>query len=121
MTRGGRTVPLAPLKKLKKMENVTKTQIEEWKKKYGKVLSCTATNDEGGEETAYFRPVDRTTLSYAITLQKQNKDVEMVEHVVKECWIGGSEKFKTELPYIIGATQVVSELMQVKQVQIKNL
>ena len=32
-----------------------------------------------------------------------------------------SEKFKTELPYIIGATQVVSELMQVKKVQIKNL
>gem|GEM_PF-6699882 len=28
---------------------------------------------------------------------------------------------KTELPYIIGATQVVSELMQVKKVQIKNL
>ena len=103
------------------MAILKETQIEEWKKKYGKVLSCTATNDEGGEETAYFRPVDRTTLSYAITLQKQNKDVEMVEHVVKECWIGGSEKFKTELPYIIGATQGVAELMQVKQVQIKNL
>ncbi|MCR5298526.1 MAG: hypothetical protein K6D57_04435 [Paludibacteraceae bacterium] len=28
---------------------------------------------------------------------------------------------KTELPYIIGATQVVAELMQVKLVQIKNL
>lgn len=73
---------------------VSAAQIEEWKKRYGKVWSATTTNEQGEEETAYFKPIDRTTMSYAISLESQHKTFEVAEHVLQNCWIAAARSSK---------------------------
>lgn len=92
-------------------------QIEEWKEKHGKVFECSA--DDG--ETAYFRKPTRTELSYALALQANNKSIEMIEHILKSCYLGGSRVFLEDTDYMLGAADLVNSLVQVKHVEVKNL
>lgn len=92
-------------------------QIDEWKEKHGKVFVCSA--DDG--ETAYFRKPTRTELSYALALQANNKSIEMIEHILKSCYLGGSRMFLEDTDYMLGAADLVNSLVQVKHVEVKNL
>ena len=91
-------------------------QIEEWKQQHGKVFECSADG-----ETAYFRKPTRTELSYALALQANNKSIEMIEHILKSCYLGGSRVFLEDTDYMLGAADLVNSLVQVKHVEVKNL
>ena len=97
-------------------EKVTKQQIAEWKEKYTQVVVAKA-----DEHTAYFRKPTRQELSYAMTLQQSGKNLEMQEHILKSCHLGGSKIFYQNADYMLGAAGVVEQLVKVKQVEVKNL
>lgn len=94
----------------------TPEQIEAWKKQYGEVVEAKA---EG--HVAYFKKPTRPQLSYAMSLENQGKTLEMVEHVLKSCYLSGSDVFLKNTDYMLGAAGVVERLVSVKQVEIKNL
>jgi hypothetical protein len=60
-------------------------------------------------------------LSYAMTLQQSGKNLEMLEHILKSCHLGGSKIFYQNADYMLGAAGVVEQLVKVKQVEVKNL
>lgn len=96
--------------------NITNEQIEAWKAKYGDVFKANS-----GEETAYFRKPTRVELSYAMTLQQQNKTLEFLEHLFKSCFIDGSRAFIEKTDYMLGAASLAEKLVEVKQVEVKKL
>lgn len=95
---------------------LTPAQEEELKSKYGNIVMAKADG-----HVAYFKKPTRQTVSYAITLQQQNKTVEMLEHVLKNCHVAGSVVFVKETDYMLGAAGIVEKLIVVKQAEIKNL
>lgn len=100
----------------KNTTQATAEQIERWKKEHGQIFEVEC---EG--EYAYFRKPTRKELSYALTLQANGKNLEMLEQILTSCHIGGSGKFVKETDYMLGAAELVQSLIQVKHVEIKNL
>ena len=56
-----------------------------------------------------------------MTLQQSGKNLEMLEHILKSCHLGGSKIFYQNADYMLGAAGVVEQLVKVKQVEVKNL
>lgn len=91
-------------------------QIDKWKEQYGKVFEAAC-----DEEKAYFRKPNRKELSYVLSLQSNGKHLEMIEQILTSCFLGGSRKFIEDTDYMLGAAPLVEKMIEVKNVQIKNL
>jgi hypothetical protein len=93
----------------------TPEQIEEWKKKYGKVSGIIVDGHIG-----YVRKPDRNTLAYAATLANTNP-LKSNEMLLNGCWLGGSDAIKTDDELFLGAVSRLSELVTVKEAELVNL
>jgi len=95
--------------------NVTKQQIQEWKKQYGDVYVL---NIEG--KKAYLRTPDRQTLSYASTLATKDP-LKFNEAILTNCWLGGDEEIKTDDALFLSASSKLGELIQIKEATLEKL
>ena len=95
--------------------NVTKQQIQEWKKQYGDVYVL---NIEG--KKAYLRTPDRQTLSYASTLATKDP-LKFNEAILTNCWVGGDEEIKTDDALFLSASSKLGELIQIKEATLEKL
>lgn len=98
-------------------EKVTKTQIEDWKRKHGDVIAYTVDDKEG-----YFRKPTRQEISYASVASNQMKDViKYSETLMNSCWLGGDREILDKDEYFIGAMGVIEALAEVKVGEVKKL
>jgi hypothetical protein len=93
----------------------TPEQIEEWKKKYGKVWAIIVDG-----HICYLRKPDRKVLGYATVAGKDNP-LKFNEVVLQNCFIGGSEAIKTDDELFLGASSVLTDIIQVKEAELVNL
>lgn len=98
-------------------EKITKTQIDDWKKKHGDVISYTVDGKVG-----YFRKPTRKEISYASVASNQLKDViKYSEALMNSCWLGGDRDILDVDEYFMGAMGVIEELAAVKAGEVKKL
>jgi hypothetical protein len=95
--------------------NVTKQQIQEWKKQYGDVYVL---NIE--DKKAYLRTPDRQTLSYASTLATKDP-LKFNEVVLNNCWLGGDEEIKADDTLFLAASSKLPDLIQIKEATLEKL
>lgn len=99
------------------MVEVTQTQINDWKKKHGEIVSYTVEN-----KVAYFRKPTRQEISYASVASNQMKDViKYSETLMNSCFIGGDREILDKDEYFIGAMSVIEALAEVKTGEVKKL
>ena len=99
----------------KYLGEVNKEQVEEWKKKHGKVFAIIVDG-----HIVYLKKPDRKTLSYA-TFVAAKDPIKFNEIMLQNCWLGGSEAIKTEDELFLGASGKLSELIEVKEAELINL
>lgn len=97
-----------------KQGQATTEQVDAWKAKYGVVFAYTA-----DDKICYLRKPDRMTLNYASRLQ--NDPLKSNELLIKNCWLGGWDGFKTEDEYFFGLNNKLKEIIQVKQGELAKL
>lgn len=90
-------------------------KIEQLKKAHGEIIVL-----EADGKVAYLKKPTRQVVSYALTLQQQGKTLEMLEHVMKSCFVEGDREFCENIDYILGSAEVINELVAVKRVTIKK-
>jgi hypothetical protein len=95
--------------------SVTQEMIDGWKKQYGNVFKI-----EVDGYTAYLKPPDRKTLSYAGSVGIKDP-IKFNEVVLNNCWLCGDEAIKTDDSLFLGAGQVLSEIINVKEASIVKL
>lgn len=93
----------------------TPEQIEEWKKKYGKVSGIIVDGHIG-----YLRKPDRKTLSYA-SVAGQKDPLKFNEVLLNNCWLGGSDEIKTDDELFLSVGSKLAELVTVKEAELVNL
>lgn len=99
------------------MVEITQTQIEDWKKQHGDVISYTVEDKAG-----YFRKPTRQELSYASVASNQGKDtIKYTETIMNSCWLGGDREILDKDEYFIGAMTVIEALAEVKTGEVKKL
>lgn len=99
------------------MTEITKKQIEEWKKQHGDVVSY-AVEDKVG----YFRKPTRQEISYASVASNQMKDlIKYSETLMNSCWLGGDREILERDEYFIGAMSVIEKIAEVKIGEVKKL
>ena len=94
---------------------VSKAQIEEWKRKFGKVLCYEV---EG--EKIYFKQPDRKVLASASVVAK-NDPMEYSEYILMNCFIGGNKELLYDDSVFLGLMQVIDKFISVKVGELKNL
>lgn len=98
-------------------EQITQTQIEDWKKKHGDVVSYSVDDKVG-----YFRKPTRQEISYASVASSQMKDaIKYSETLMNSCWLGGDREILDKDEYFIGAMGVIEALTEVKVGEVKKL
>jgi len=102
------------MSKDKLIGEVTAEQIEQWKKKYGKVFGVKVDG-----HICYLKKPDRKILGYASTAGKTDP-LKFNEAILNNCFIGGSEAIKKEDELFLGASSVLAEIIQVKEAELVN-
>lgn len=97
------------------MAEVTKEQIESWKKKHGDVFEV---NVDG--RTAYLKKPDRKVLGAASVLGKDDP-MKYNEILLENCWLGGDEEIKTDDSLFLGVSSVLAEIIEIKKAEIKKI
>lgn len=97
------------------MAEVTKEQIESWKKKHGDVFEV---NVDG--RTAYLKRPDRKALGAASVLGKDDP-MKYNETLLENCWLGGDEEIKTDDSLFLGVSSVLAEIIEIKKAEIKKI
>lgn len=97
------------------MAEVTKEQIESWKKKHGDVFEV---NVDG--RTAYLKKPDRKVLGAASVLGKDDP-MKYNETLLENCWLGGDEEIKTDDSLFLGVSSVLAEIIEIKKAEIKKI
>lgn len=92
---------------------VTKEQIKEWKAKYGDLFEVTV---EG--KTCILRKPNRKDLSYASVVKDP---IKMSETLLNRLWLGGDEEIKTDDELFMATVNVMEDVLEVKEAEIKKL
>ena len=92
----------------------TEVQIKKWKEEHGDVFFA-----KSDGHIAYFRKPKRQELSYSMTMQ--DDPLKMAESLLKSCFIGGSEVFLNDLEFLLGAAELMDQLMAVKKAELGKL
>lgn len=91
---------------------VDNDQITAWKEKYGDVFGIVVE-----DHIAYLRKPDRKILGFASTAGKTN-NVKFNETLLNNCFIGGSDRIKTDDDYFMGACSQLAEIITVKEAEL---
>ena len=90
-------------------------QIEEWKKKHGKLYAIIVDG-----HICYLRPPDRKILGFA-SMAGKTDPMKFNEALLNNCFVGGSEAIKTDDELFFAAGSRLADLIQVKEAQLVNL
>jgi hypothetical protein len=97
------------------MKQATKEQIQEWKTKHGYVF-CIEVDGKG----CYLRVPTRAELGFAAESAKTNP-LNFNEVILRECWLDGDEEIKTDDNLFLSVSGKLSEMIEIKEAQIKKL
>lgn len=100
---------------MEEIKNEIQVKIEAWKKKYGEVYIY-----EVDGKKCYLRAADRKTISAAAVIGHGDM-IKYNEVILKNCWLGGDEEIQTEDKYFLGVSQVLAELIDIKEGKLKKL
>lgn len=100
---------------IKLIGQATPEQIEEWKKKYGKVSAIIVDG-----HIAYFKKPDRKTLGYASSIGTKDP-IKFNETLMNNCFIGGSDEIKKDDDLFLSASSKLGDLIQIKDAELVNL
>lgn len=89
-----------------KKGNITKEQIDVWKKEHKKVFTIKVKVADNDEAVGYLKPPGRNIKATALSMYSQNKILESGEFLRDNCWLGGDERLKTDGD--IGVTAAIS-------------
>lgn len=103
------------MSKEKLIGEVSKEQIQEWKKKYGKVFGIIVDGHIG-----YLKKPDRKILGYA-SVSGKTDPIKFNEAVLANCFLGGSESIKTDDDLFIAASAKLVDIIQIKEAELVNL
>lgn len=94
---------------------VTKEQIQEWKKKHGKVfkISCDG-------KSCYLKPPSRKTLGYASVASKDDP-LKFNEVILRDCWLGGDEELRTDDVLFLSVSSQLANIIQTKEAELEEL
>lgn len=94
---------------------VTKEQIQEWKKKHGKVfkISCDG-------KVCYLKPPSRKTLGYASVAGKDDP-LKFNEVILRDCWLGGDEEIRTDDVLFLSVSSQLANIIQTKEAELEEL
>ena len=93
----------------------TPEQIEAWKKQYGDVYTVVVDGSIG-----YLKKPSRKALGYA-SFASKNNPLNFNEAILNDCWLGGDESIKTDDAKFLGASAVLTQLIEVKEAELKKL
>lgn len=93
---------------------VTEQQVSDWKEKHGDVFEV-----EIGEKNIFFKKPTRQVVALAATKGKTNQ-FEFVDVILKNCQIGGDELDTKDVGELLGFSQIMDELMEVKRAELKK-
>lgn len=95
--------------------NVTKEQIQEWKKKYGKVfkISCDG-------KVCYLKPPTRKILGYASVAGKEDP-LKFNEVILRDCWLDGDEEIRTNDVLFLSVGSQLANIIQTKEAELEEL
>lgn len=114
---------------------VTPDVIEEWKKEFGEVRELRVA-DRSVKYDPYMVPTDEddeieaalvgyirkpTDKELGFAMSKLPAVLEAGKVIVKNCWLGGDDKIKTDGPALSAAALQCVELLEVRQAQLKKL
>lgn len=100
------------------MEHIELTEeqkIEGFKKKFGGVFQYTA---EG--KSCFLKKPSRQTISAASVVGKNNP-MKYNEILLNGCWIEGDEELKTDDGLFLGVSQILADLIEIKEGELKKL
>lgn len=94
---------------------VTKEQIQEWKKKHGKVfkISCDG-------KSCYLKPPSRKTLGYAGVAGKDDP-LKFNEVILRDCWLGGDEEIRTDDVLFLSVSSQLANIIETKEAELEEL
>lgn len=94
---------------------VTKEQIQEWKKKHGKVfkISCDG-------KSCYLKSPSRKTLGYASVAGKDDP-LKFNEVILRDCWLGGDEEIRTDDVLFLSVSSQLANIIQTKEAELEEL
>jgi len=95
--------------------NVTKEQIQEWKKKHGNVYEISVDGKK-----CYLKSPNRKTIGYASAAGKDDP-MKFNEIVMRDCWLGGDEEIRTDDTLFLSVSGKLAEIIEVKEVELKKL
>ncbi len=98
---------------------VTKTQIDDWKRKHGDVFEISV---EG--KTIYVKKPDRKTISYATVTAMQSgvlDPVKFSETILNDCFLSGDEDVLTNDDLFLSIMPKIEVLTKQSEVSIKKL
>lgn len=93
----------------------TPEQIETWKKEHGDVFKITVE-----DKVCYLHKPNRKTLSFA-SRAGQSDPFAFNETIIKECWLGGDEEFKTNDSYFLAASTQLDKVVEFKSAELEKL
>lgn len=100
----------------------TKEQIEELKHNHAnEKLFCVVSGLEDGQtltKSCIVRKPNRQDLSFISVIRDP---IKRKEALLNQIWVAGDEDFKTDDELFLGLSAKLSELISVKEVEIKNL
>lgn len=113
---------MATEKKQKMIGEATEAQIAQWKRQYGNVYAIEVSVDDDNESKAvgYFVKPDIKTLSSS-SRYLETDPFKAGEVIFENCYIGGSELFKTDDEVKLAAITKLGELFKLRAAEIKKL
>ncbi len=99
------------------MNNLSKEQIEELKKKHGEVYLI-----EVDGKSCLVRKPTRKDLSYSMVVSEGGKDiVKMQEAYLNSMWLEGDEEIRTDDSLFFAVSEQVMQIIEKKQATLKKL
>lgn len=92
-----------------------KEQIAKWKKEHGKVFQLTT-----GKESCYIRKPDFNEVDYA-TAMSVNSPLSFPKEIITQCFLGGDERFKTEIGFVMGVSAQIDQIVETVVVEVKEV
>jgi hypothetical protein len=103
---------------------VTKEQIDAWKKQHGDIHELNVELRDGSRLVCYIKPMDRITYSAAAKLMKTD-ELEGAEVMLRNLHIGGENPAplfeEKELMSLLAAANQLGKLLDIKDAQLKKV
>lgn len=93
---------------------VTEQEIAEWKTKHSDVFEA-----DLGEKVIFLKKPTREVVALAATKGKTNQFA-FIDVILKNCRLGGDEIDPNDVGEMLGFSQILDELMEVKRAELKK-